>query len=646
MKQTLHWNVSGIPPEARDVARAAANKEGLTVGDWLTRRILAERGPADPEPEAGPEEAPEVRPLGPRLVRLETDQDPVSRRIEESLRFLSKRIEVSERAQFEAQRTLSAAAAEIQTASRNQSEAFAQFAERIERVEKTSDTAPLREALRGLHQGVALLTDQIAKTSTESAGQVAVLASSVEAMALKIAAARDESVRLERVIEDRLNAVAERVKQMEERVQSAPAAQQVLETRIDAVEIRMREALSQHVVAVERDFATIIARLDEAEQVRGQGHIQETIATLNRRFESSERRSKEALAALQSGLSDATGRIGRLEVPTSGDPPIEQKDETSALVHDLRAVPLADAEDEEEETSPAADTSGASEYLAQTRRAAQAADPTPASTWHVPSATRRTRETSRLARFVTQGFFLLLVMCTGFLLMQYLGPQLIPSSLRPGAVAAPMSAEMRALALKANQGVAGAELLLGLKYAEGDGIAKNDAEAAKWLQRAAEKGQALAQYRLGTLYEKGLGVPLDTKVAADWYAKAAEAGNVKAMHNLAVAYANGAGRETNYTEAARWFRSAAERGMADSQFNLAVLHERGLGVQTSLTDAYQWYAIAAAEGDTESSTRVEALMSQIPAAARDTADKAADGFKATAPDAGANEAPALPEVLN
>ena len=36
MKQTLHWNVSGIPPEARDVARAAANKEGVTVGDWLT----------------------------------------------------------------------------------------------------------------------------------------------------------------------------------------------------------------------------------------------------------------------------------------------------------------------------------------------------------------------------------------------------------------------------------------------------------------------------------------------------------------------------------------------------------------------------------------------------------------------------------
>src|SRR5262245_13730966 len=216
MKQTLHWNVSGIPPEARDVARAGASKEGLTVGDWLTRRILAERGQTEAEPEAQPAEGPDARPMGPRLVRLEAEPDPVARRVEESLRFLSKRIEVSERAQLDAQRMLSAAAAEIQAATRNQSEAFAQFAERIERVEKTSDTAPLREALRGLHQGVALLTDQIAKTTTESSGQVGVLASSVEAMALKIASVRDESVRLEHVIEERLNALAERVKQMEE----------------------------------------------------------------------------------------------------------------------------------------------------------------------------------------------------------------------------------------------------------------------------------------------------------------------------------------------------------------------------------------------------------------------------------------------
>jgi hypothetical protein len=656
MKQTLHWNVSGIPPEARDLARAAASKEGLTVGDWLTRRILAERGPEEaPEGEAKPDAAPEakadVKPMGPRLVRLENEPDRTARRVEESLRFLTKRIDVSERTQTEAQRTLATVATEIQSASLKQAEAFMRFADRIERVEKNSDVAPLRDAVRGLHQGVSHLADQIAKTSSDSASQIAVLASSVEAMAVKVASVRDESVRLEQVIEERLNALSERVKQMEERVHAAPAAQQVLETRIDAAEIRTREALSQHAASVERDLTTINARLDEAEQARGQGHIQETIATLNRRFETSDRRNKDALATLQSGLTEATSRINRLELPMSDEtalraaPPNEPALSTP-LTRDLREA--APAEDEDEDEAPRIDAAGPLEYLAQTRRAAHAVtDPTTVNVWQETSATGRTRQGSRMARIVTQGFFLLLVMCVGFLLMQYFGPQPDGGSGRSifGAAATPLYTEVQDLTAKANQGIAQAELLLGLRYADGESVEANDAEAAKWLGRAAQKGNALAEYRLGTLYEKGLGVPLDMKIAADWYAKAAELGNAKAMHNLAVAYANGNGRDTNYTEAARWFLSAAQRGLADSQFNLAVLHERGLGVRTSLTEAYRWYSIAAAQGDMESSIRVEALLSQIPAADRDTADKAADAFKPVPAEAAANEPPQLSEVL-
>jgi len=645
MKQTLHWNVSGIPPEARDVARAAATKEGLSVGDWLTRRILAEHGSAGAPAVLGernsaePEVRPEAKPLGPRLVRIDTEPDLASRRVEESLRLLSKRIEVSERTQSDAQRTLSTVATEIQTASRDQAEAFARFAERIERVEKNSDTAPLRDAVRGLHQGVARLTEQIGKTAAESAGQVGVLASSVEAMALKIASVRDESVRLEHAIEERLNAFSERVRQMEELVQAAPGSQEVLETRIASAEVRMREALSQHADSVERDLGTIVARLGDVEQARGQGHIQETIATLNRRFETSERRSKEVLATLQAGLSDATARISRLEPPSDGEP------ETGVLTipPSESSVALDDLGDEDESAEiPPVETAGAREYLAQTRRAAQiAADPTTPSPWQIPGMTGRTRAPSRIARTAIQGFFVLLVMCTGFLLMQYFGPR--PDE---GSVFGAAAPELRALQARASEGVADAELLLGLKYADGDGVAANDAEAALWLERAAQKGEAVAQYRLGALYEKGLGVPADPGMAADWYAKAAELGNVKAMHNLAVAYANGSGREKDYGEAARWFRSAAERGLADSQFNLAVLHERGLGVATSLSEAYRWYAIAAVQGDDESSTRVEALLSQIPAAERAQADKAAEAFQGAPTDPAANEAPLLSQVLN
>jgi hypothetical protein len=33
------WTVKGIPPEERNAAIAAAEREGLTIGEWLTRAI-------------------------------------------------------------------------------------------------------------------------------------------------------------------------------------------------------------------------------------------------------------------------------------------------------------------------------------------------------------------------------------------------------------------------------------------------------------------------------------------------------------------------------------------------------------------------------------------------------------------------------
>jgi localization factor PodJL len=267
--------------------------------------------------------------------------------------------------------------------------------------------------------------------------------------------------------------------------------------------------------------------------------------------------------------------------------------------------------------------------------------------WQIPSVTGSSRERSRTARVLTQIILLLLVMCAGFLLMRQFGPQLtraLPNPIAGSKAAFPP--EILQLQARANQGAAGAELLLGLKFADGEGVAADPAEAARWLNRAASKGEALAQYRLGTLYEKGIGVPQDQKAAADWYSRAADLGNVKAMHNLAVAYANGVGRETNFAEAARWFRQAAERGLADSQFNLAVLHERGLGVTPSLSEAYRWYAIAASQGDSESATRVETLVSQIPTVDRQAGDRAAQAFRASPASPQTNEAPQLSQVLN
>lgn len=206
------------------------------------------------------------------------------------------------------------------------------------------------------------------------------------------------------------------------------------------------------------------------------------------------------------------------------------------------------------------------------------------------------------------------------------------------------SAPLDRLTQAANSGNAKAQLIVGLKYLDGDGVPANDTEAAKWLGKAAEAGEPVAQYRLGTLYERGRGVPADAAKAVRWYQAAASQGSRKAMHNLAVAYAEGAGLKKDYVEASRWFLKAANLGLSDSQFNLAVLYERGLGVPQNLVDAYKWYAIAAAQGDAESKTRLAAITSQLDAEARAAAQHAADIFKPGQLDARANVAPTYADV--
>jgi localization factor PodJL len=211
----------------------------------------------------------------------------------------------------------------------------------------------------------------------------------------------------------------------------------------------------------------------------------------------------------------------------------------------------------------------------------------------------------------------------------------------PPAATAPLD---RLTAL-ANAGNAKAELIVALKYLDGDGVPANDKEAVKWLSRAADAGEPVAQYRMGTLYERGRGVPADAAKATRWYQAAANQGNRKAMHNLAVACAEGSGVKKDFTEASRWFSRAANLGLSDSQFNLAVLYERGLGVPQSPLNAYKWYAVAAAQGDAESKTRLQAIATQLSADDRAAAQHAADIFRPGPLDARANVAPTMAELL-
>ncbi len=77
-----------------------------------------------------------------------------------------------------------------------------------------------------------------------------------------------------------------------------------------------------------------------------------------------------------------------------------------------------------------------------------------------------------------------------------------------------------------------AQYFLGFKYADGQGVPEDDAEAVRWYRLAAEQGNASGQSSLGYMYATGAGVPEDAVLAYMWYnLAAAQQGNENAQRS-------------------------------------------------------------------------------------------------------------------
>lgn len=114
-----------------------------------------------------------------------------------------------------------------------------------------------------------------------------------------------------------------------------------------------------------------------------------------------------------------------------------------------------------------------------------------------------------------------------------------------------------------------AQFLLGQRLATGDGVARNDTEAVRWLALAADRGHVPAQHALGRMIDAGRGV------------------------------------QRNLDEVVRLYRVAAGAGHADAQYDLGLLHERGEGVPRNLSIAKAWYRKAASRGHLKALRKLE-----------------------------------------
>ncbi|HEY8253071.1 MAG TPA: hypothetical protein VIG39_00440 [Rhizomicrobium sp.] len=272
MRAELPWNVAGIPPEAREAARAAARREGLSVGEWLTRRILRsfsgmeeESGFESRGPSGGPVDSWGLPPsaasrrdtedMMARVGRSETESNDAWRRIEDQMRGLSRRLDSSERSHSESNRVMSRTAQEMNISAREQAQAFDQLGlnvmalnERLERLERSAVHDGIKEAVKALHQGLSRLADQITATANNSAGQAGQLTASLEQLAGRVGQARVDSENRAKALDQRMDTaemvVDARFKALEQTAQNVgktldqrlEVAEKTMDARLAAVE--------------------------------------------------------------------------------------------------------------------------------------------------------------------------------------------------------------------------------------------------------------------------------------------------------------------------------------------------------------------------------------------------------------------------
>ena len=161
----------------------------------------------------------------------------------------------------------------------------------------------------------------------------------------------------------------------------------------------------------------------------------------------------------------------------------------------------------------------------------------------------------------------------------------------------PVALKQEDLKSKAEGGDANAQYNLGSAYFNGNGVAKDEAEAVNWWRKAAEQNFANAQYILGACYYHGQGVTKDEAEAVKWWLKAAQQNNPEAQFGLGICYFNGEGVEKSQEQAVIWWRKAAEQNHTLAQSWLGRSYANGQGVSVNWDEASKWLQLASDKGD-------------------------------------------------
>jgi len=388
MRAELPWNVAGIPPEAREAVRAAARREGLSVGEWLTRRILNDFSGAEEPSASAPMAQESIAPpetLPQAVVRANEDTVAAApapesgetwRRVEEQLRGIGRRLDSSERNHSESNRFLSRTAQEMNVNAREQAQAFdllgqnvRSLRERLERLERNAVGDNIREAIKALHQGLSRLADQLTASAGHSATQLAQVTANLEKLASHVGKVWEDADNTAQLLEQRIDLTQGDLARLENSGQALDARLSATEKTVQFNTNALDHALEKiEAAANERAVELASNQRRAAQQEEGVRELKHSLIELEARLPGAMLESRlkaiettiqdDPAAALDDAVRELSARLERLESDHAGlleelrakaaeetpQPVVAAEEETSFLAAPAEETPfLAEA---------------------------------------------------------------------------------------------------------------------------------------------------------------------------------------------------------------------------------------------------------------------------------------------------------------
>ncbi|MEI6175341.1 MAG: hypothetical protein WCS43_00500 [Verrucomicrobiota bacterium] len=122
------------------------------------------------------------------------------------------------------------------------------------------------------------------------------------------------------------------------------------------------------------------------------------------------------------------------------------------------------------------------------------------------------------------------------------------------------------------------QLSLAIRYRDGKGIDKDNAEAMKWGHLAADRGYADAMDFVGSAYLRGVSVERNPVIAFGYFKAAVEGKSSQAAFNLGQCYFGTQGTEQDVPKALEYWKMAADAGNGRAAACAAMAYFSGEGI--------------------------------------------------------------------